>query len=978
MKTLLIMFILCHCTILICQTASAPEIGDGTPANPYQISSLENLYWIAAENDVVPDPDNSTRWSASYLQTVDIDATATSDWFNGEGWIPIGKFYGFSNTDNESFGGYYNGQGHEIQNLFINRNINTGCALFGYADSATIVNLKVTQANILGGENTGVLLGIVVGGTITDCFATGDVTGTNMVGSIVGCAYFAQASLERCSFSGTIESSGPSTGGIVGGMESGAIRNSFYNIAEVTINGQSQITLGALNPEDFAAWQNSGMNLDINAYLELENGDYLINSTSDFLSLMIWGQFSEFVFKLNADIDLAEYPQHYIPLFTGFIKGNGKKVSNFHLESDLSNLGLFGLVINARIEYMSVSGYIISSGLRIGLFIGRGVNVDVYGCYGIGNISGDGINVGGFIGYALPCSISNCFSRVNVAGANFVGGFTSFAGVSVFLSNCYSTGIVYCNASSGGFAGNAIGQTAVQNCYWDVESSGHQNSPVADGRTTAEMTYPYDANTYIGWNFTTLWAEDVSNVQNDGYPFFRWMNHDFITPQAIAPMFGTGTETNPFQIMTLENLLWISLDQNRFGHHYQQTDNIDASSTSRWYDGKGFIPIGNPDSPFTGTYNGSGFEISNLAINRPDSIHVGLFGASLSASFVGIKLSNLHVSGRTTTGGLVGNMIQGSVDHCSTSGFVTARSVVGGLIGFVSGSSISNSYNVASIQGICVFGMPETATMIGGLVGLVDTGAITKCFNLGTVSGLIEVGGMIGKLYPGSVSDSYSIADLYALSGTASSFGGFIGMQANSTIENCYSVGHLHGTSPVGFIGTFVGGNNSFINCYVDVDVSGGNSHPSFIYSRSTSDMTSPYSPDTYENWDFSSIWADDFDHSVNSGYPYLQENSTETIEETIVPVLKSGIYSYPNPFRYSTKIDYFIPKHSSLTEITIYNLRGQQIRRFDVMPEQRIGNHYIHWDGKDQSGRQLASGIYLVRLKTDKSIVSSKIILMK
>ncbi len=979
MKAFAILFALfLSSPVLIGQIAIAPEFGDGTAENPYQINTLENLYWLAAEDDEVSDPDIASRWSAHYMQTADIDAASTADWFDGAGWIPIGKFYGFPSAENVSFGGHYEGQGHEIQNLSINRDIDSGCGLFGYANSATIVNLIVSQANVQGGKNTGLIFGVVMGSTITDCFATGIVAGTNIVGGIAGLAYFGTAALERCSFSGTIQSVGPSTGALVGSRESGGIRNSFYNLAAVTINGSSQITIGALDPDNFTAWQNSGMNLNINDYLNLENGEYQINSASNFLSLMIWGQFSEYVFKLNADVDLAEFPNHYIPYFSGYLKGNGKKVSSFLLERNLSHLGLFGSVFRATIEHMSVSGSITSSGSRLGLLVGIGGDVNIIGCYGTGSISGEGSDVGGLIGVHQYGRIENCFSRVNVTGEDMVGGFVGSVWSTGRITNCYSTGYVNCQIYSGGFAGTTFGLTSILNCYWDVERSGHQTSPVAEGRTTAEMTYPYDANTYVDWSFSSIWAEDIGSSQNDGYPVLRWINQSFITPQAVAPMFGGGSEANPFQISTLENLLWISQDQNRFGYHYQQTSNIDASSTSRWYDGKGFIPIGRSIHPFTGSYNGSNYEIYGLAINRPDSSWVGLFGEAEYASFQNIKLTNLFVAGQYITGGLAGRMSQCFVEHCSINGIVSARGVVGGLIGSAYACSITNSRNLAAVRGLRVQGMSDSAVYIGGLVGLLETGTITSSYNHGSVTGLVRVGGLIGSLEFGTVSNSYSKADLFALGATASSFGGFIGFQSNSTIENCFFVGYLHDTSPWGFVGEFVGAENSFLNCYVDVDVSGGNSHPNFIFSRTSSEMTSPYATNTYENWDFDTIWAEDADHSVNSGYPYLQDNSTVSIEDAVVPIRKARIYGYPNPFKETATLEYFVPEFSSVTEIEVFNIRGQLVKCFTGMPEHKAGHYRIQWEGKDQTGRQLSSGIYIIRLKTDKLTTTARIILLK
>ncbi|MBS4012758.1 MAG: hypothetical protein KGZ97_03215 [Bacteroidetes bacterium] len=63
------------------QTATAPAVGDGSAGNPYQIATLNNLYWISQ---------NPTKWYSHYIQTANINASATSTWNSGAGWQSIG------------------------------------------------------------------------------------------------------------------------------------------------------------------------------------------------------------------------------------------------------------------------------------------------------------------------------------------------------------------------------------------------------------------------------------------------------------------------------------------------------------------------------------------------------------------------------------------------------------------------------------------------------------------------------------------------------------------------------------------------------------------------------------------------------------------------------------------------------------------------------------------------------------------------
>ena len=79
---------------------------------------------------------------------------------------------------------------------------------------------------------------------------------------------------------------------------------------------------------------------------------------------------------------------------------------------------------------------------------------------------------------------------------------------------------------------------------------------------------------------------------------------------------GSGTEGDPYQIDTLNNLYWITQNSGEWDAYYIQTANIDASSSSSWDSNAGFTPIGNSSTQFTGSYDGDGYTIDSLFINR--------------------------------------------------------------------------------------------------------------------------------------------------------------------------------------------------------------------------------------------------------------------------------------------------------------------------------------------------------------------------
>ena len=84
-----------------------------------------------------------------------------------------------------------------------------------------------------------------------------------------------------------------------------------------------------------------------------------------------------------------------------------------------------------------------------------------------------------------------------------------------------------------------------------------------------------------------------------------------------------------------------------------------------------------------------------------------------------------------------------------------------------------------------------------------------------------------------------------------------------------------------------------------------------------------------------------------------------------IIPLEFSLGKNFPNPFNPSTIIPVSIPKESELI-LKVYDVLGQEIRTiFNGTKE--TGKHYFKWDGTNYLNQQVAAGIYLYRLITDK-----------
>ena len=85
---------------------------------------------------------------------------------------------------------------------------------------------------------------------------------------------------------------------------------------------------------------------------------------------------------------------------------------------------------------------------------------------------------------------------------------------------------------------------------------------------------------------------------------------------------------------------------------------------------------------------------------------------------------------------------------------------------------------------------------------------------------------------------------------------------------------------------------------------------------------------------------------------------------------------SSPNPFNSGTVISWFLPEPGPV-RLEVFSLTGQRLAvlRQGVQP---AGYHRLHWDGRDDAGRPLGSGVYLYRLVTGETVLTRKLTLLR
>ena len=85
---------------------------------------------------------------------------------------------------------------------------------------------------------------------------------------------------------------------------------------------------------------------------------------------------------------------------------------------------------------------------------------------------------------------------------------------------------------------------------------------------------------------------------------------------------------------------------------------------------------------------------------------------------------------------------------------------------------------------------------------------------------------------------------------------------------------------------------------------------------------------------------------------------------------------NYPNPFNPTTKISYNLPG-SGQVHLKIYNVMGQEVRTL-VNESQIAGNYTAVWDGRDNHGNMVSSGVYIYRLSAGNDVQSRKMTLLR
>ncbi len=839
-----------------------------------------------------------------------------------------------------------------------------------------------STAKVTGYQYIGGISGRTRYSTLQNCYAAGPVSGSSSIHSIVGS--FSGSSVNNY-FNGDVTLN-TSTSYSTTNLNSTQMElySSFANwdFVSETTNGTNDIwdmdQDKAINHGwPILSWQQGADTILINIPFAKGDGTeanpFEIETLEDLAALAADSKLWSFYYKQTADID-ASATQYwddsddngdgnpwndpndftsngnnegfspigidYTNYFSGNYNGYGHTISGLTINRAQLHVGLFGYTHGTEITQLGLDNVNISNAQTFtGGLVGRseGSSSDstiISQCYITGTVTTNGNydRTGGILGAANNYTkITDCYSTAGVTGYMNIGGITGPMNSSSTIQNCYASGPV--NVSVSNYSKPVVYSIngTYSNNYFngDVTLSTSTSYNVVNLNSTQMELY----SSFSGFDFVSqttdgtddIWDMDQMRNINSGYPILRWQQgaDDVLIDIPFAN--GDGSELNPFEIATLEDLTALSVNPALWGFNYIQTADIDASATQYFDDSdddgdgnpyndandatttgdnNGFSPIGISDVPFTGSYNGQGHRISTLTINRPTQNTVGLFGYT-TAVIENTSLVNVDITGADYTGALIGNA-NGDITNCHASGSVSGNSYTGGLTGQFFGEE-GNLVTLSQSSSACE--VTAESERVGGLIGSSDKVIIEKCFSSGSVtsnSTLANAGGLVGVHVANSensvIRQSFSSA---SVTGNTNSGGllGFCGY--GGTIEDCYSTGDVSGNE---YIGGLIGytrsdgtnGAPNITNCYTASPVTGSTNVNAFIGEDLNDDVSLTscfYNSDVasvsnslgtgktttemkvYTNlsgFDFArettdgtdDIWDMDQEETINSGYP--------------------------------------------------------------------------------------------------------------
>ena len=753
-----------------------------------------------------------TNLGGNYALRNSIDATGTA---SGTGFKPIGlDINGKVSVENGKYGFYgkFDGIDYNIFGLTINQSDKVNVGLFGVAHDATINNVTLVGGSITGGSFVGSVVGAAIGNThISNATNSAAVTGNMDVGGIVGYtgdeidnvgdsgvseSVTTDAIFENLINTGTITSNGSSdgkggtvsnVGGLIGNMYNGTLQGNSYNLGNVSGDGHN---VGGL--VGYAQKSTIGNETSKDKTKETEIVYNVLDVTGAYNVGGIVGNME------NSTVQNAEnrgnvtatgsttepYKYHKGQLVDDpTIKDNqNKEVNSIKAQENVQVANVGGIVgnsLNGNIKDVLNEGDIST--------VQNTINNDTYYIAG---------NVGGVVGRAEDTNITNATNKeANIRGAHNVGGIAGYFGNSDTTTGPYT---VTNGINNGGDILATSARDADGNVVKELVRGDSNKENFNIGNMGGIVGYMYGDKTHItgSANRGTVHSADIE---------------DFRDIKDSSKAANVGGIVGKIDRSTTNNLNDIKKTDDE-GREVLITENIAVSNSYNTGDVKGFTGIGGVvgmmyNGEVAGSYNLGAIESTRIANdydnNNIDPLNMGgVIGDATERAGASALIYDVYNKGQIGradfetygrhVGGVVGRL-SGNIEKAYNNGAIyNGYTTTGGIAGWWVDGSITNVFNTGNITVYDKSTNTGTTSQVGGIAGAVELGTRTElrnAYNLGTIRSIKagntenSLGGIIGD-----------IRDFYEQG------------KGNLNIENVYTMGNLYVDS--GNIGSIIGKND--------------------------------------------------------------------------------------------------------------------------------------------------------------------------
>ena len=666
------------------------------------------------------------------------------------------------------FEGEFYGAGYTISDLTIDTSSDAYVGLFGYTSGATLDEVALVNVDI-----------------------DADLTSNLYVGGIVG--YSSNTGITDSYVTGRLTAETTTAGNVYAGGLVGYVNDT----ADKTISG---------------SYADCDVDVTDSASLGYAGGliGYVYVYGSDFAVVDSYA-----MGDVTANISSTIYAGGLV----GYASAIGSSAANFTLSQSFATGDVDADSTSGNAEAGGLVGHTTIAGIPTAA---AGSIEDSYAT-GTVTATADGTaRVGGLVGFSFvvgngASSITNTYAAGNATASAsttaFAGGLVAHS-LGTVITNSFATGVADAKDATtnveGGFAG-AHSSGTITNGWYNAANMNGLGSGSGDVTPETPLSDFYDAD---------------HDVYDTDAP-----NWDFEAPAGWIEFSGTYPRlayewsTSITSVLQLQNMQ-LDLDAT-----YTLANDIDASQTAGWNwdsgdsEHRGFDPIGT----FTGSFDGSGYAISDLRINADAETYVGLFGYTSGATLNEVALVKADIDADHTSnfyaGGVVGYSTNTDITDSYVTGKLTAASTssvtayAGGLVGYVNGTAnttISGSYTDCDVD---VSGSVSSA-IAGGLAGFIDAYEadvlVVDSYAMGDVtadaSQFTYAGGLVGYASAwGSSASSVTLSQSFAtgaVDGDATTYdtfaGGLVGimMSSNSSaavvegsIEDSYASGTVTATA---------------------------------------------------------------------------------------------------------------------------------------------------------------------------------------